>query len=468
MALDTEHCYRAAMRRDRRFDGRFFFAVVTTGIYCRPVCPAPRPRRENVRFFPRAAAAEAAGFRPCRRCRPESAPGTPAWSGTSATVARALRLIDDGALDAGSVGALAARLGVGARHLRRLFDHELGASPVEVAATRRRHFAVELLRGTTLPVTQVALAAGFRSLRQFNHVVRDCFDRPPTALRREGTPHAPAGALTLRLGHRPPLDWSGLLAFLAPRALPGVEVVRDDGYERTAWVGGAPAHVRVTHDATGAALAVTVRGGRPAGLRDVATRVRRLFDLDADPAALAADLGADPTLRERLARRPGVRVPGAWDAFETTLRAVLGQQVSVKGATTLAGRLVAHTGTPLATPLAPGLTHLAPAPDAVAAADLSALGLPRRRQEALRAVATCAGSLDTPAALASLPGIGPWTASYVSMRCFADPDAFPESDLGLRKALARDGVVPGARDVRARAEAWRPWRAYAAMLLWLG
>ena len=466
--LDDDVCYRAMESRDRRFEGAFVIGVRTTGIYCRPGCPARMPLRGNVRFYAEPAAAQAAGLRPCLRCRPDASPGTPAWIGTPATVTRALRLIDQGALVSDSVGALADRLGVGERHLRRLFDAHLGASPTAVAVTRRAHFAKKLLEETSMTVTDVAYASGFRSLRRFHDAVRAAFAKPPRELRR--APSGSAGtSQTLTLAYRPPLGLAELLAFLRARAIPGVERVDDVSYART--IAGGTLEVR--DDAARSRLCVTVRADRSTDLYGVAARVRSLFDLDADPAAIMLHLARDPALARHL--RPGLRVPGAWDGFELAVRAVLVQQVSVAGATTLAGRLVARFGERVASTAE--LTHLFPTPAVIAEADVAAIGLPRARASAIKALAraVASGAIDlrggreleaTLAALVALPGFGPWTASYVAMRAARDPDAFPGGDLGLRKALARGGELPSVRELALRAEPWRPWRAYAAMALW--
>jgi len=479
MELDAVHCYRALRSRDRRFDGRFFTGVTTTGIYCRPICPAPAPKRENVRFFPCAAAAEDAGFRPCLRCRPETAPGTPAWRGTSAVVSRGLRLVREGALDAGGVGELATRLGIGERQLRRLFLKHLGASPLSFARARRLHFARALLDETDLPMTEVAFAAGFQSIRQFNHALRACFGESPGRLRaRRRSPDGAKGdGLTLRLAYRPPLDWDAALRFLAARATPGVEEVAGGSYRRTVELRGEPGLVEVARGADGAHLVLRVELGDPAGLLETVDRVRRIFDLAADPLRIAGDLArnAGPRLSAALRSQPGLRVLGAWDGFELAVRAVLGQQVSVAGATTLCGRLVQAFGKPLS--LGRGLSHLFPTPDALASADIAAIGVPQARAHTLRALASAVanqtlcldaarGLDDAVSRLCSVPGIGEWTAHYIAMRAFGEPDAFPASDLGLRKALGARRAPLSHAEVARLAEAWRPWRAYAAMALW--
>ncbi len=478
MSLDPDVCYRALRSRDARFDGRFFVAVTSTGIYCRPICPARTPLRRNCRFFTAAAAAAEAGFRACRRCRPEASPASAAWHGTSAVVTRALRLVADGALDAGSVAELAEHVGTGERHLRRLFAEHVGASPLAVAATRRVHFAKQLLDETSLPVTTIAHAAGFASVRRFNAAMREAWGTAPRALRRAPAAAARGAELVLRLGYRPPFDAVAVLAYLAARAAPGVEEVADGVYRRSVCFAGASGVIAVHPDPKPGAhrLLLHVPAALAPHVRPIAARVRRLFDLDADPAPIAAELARDPELARRLRRHPGVRVPGAWSGFELAIRAILGQQVTVAGATTLAGRLAAAHGARLASPSG-ALRVLAPEAPALARADLAELGVPRARAEALRALARAVaeGGLDLDGGLApetalrrleALPGIGPWTAQYVALRALGVPDAFPASDLGLRRALGGAGGPLAARDLERRAEAWRPWRGYAAVLLW--
>jgi len=470
--LDRRICERACSARDPRFDGRFFVGVRTTGIYCRPICPVPQPRAENATYFRSAAAAAAAGFRPCLRCRPESSPGTSAWRGTSATVARALRLVADGALDAGGVGSLADSLGIGSRHLSRLFLQHLGASPLSVARTRRLHFAKTLLDQTTLSMTEIAAAAGFGSVRRFNAVIRAVYGRTPTELRRRDTRRARRDdACRLRLEFRPPLNWPALIGFLRPRATPGVEQVDGGTYRRTIEIDGRAGLLAVSPVRTANAISLELRGVDPSALLRVVERVRRMFDLHADPGAIDAQLRRDPRLAALVAARPGVRVPGCWDGFELAVRAILGQQVTVKGATTLAGRLVRTFGRRVKI-ADDGPTRLFPDPAALAEADLTGIGLPARRAAAVSALAHATaesrvvfdGSVEAAtlaSQLSSIPGIGDWTAQYVTMRAQGDPDAFPETDLGLLRAL---DCTP--RELRARARRWRPWRAYAAMHLW--
>jgi AraC family transcriptional regulator of adaptative response / DNA-3-methyladenine glycosylase II len=445
--LDDDLCFRATRSRDPRFDGRFFTAVITTGIYCRPICPAKAARRENLRFFAYAAAAERAGFRPCMRCRPEVAPWTPAWNGTSATVTRALRLIGEGALDDGDVDALAARLGVTSRQVRRLFDEQVGAPPVAVAQARRVHFARTLLVETSLPISDVAFAAGFSSLRRFNTAMRSAYHVAPRAMRRG---RASDDAITLRLPYRPPFDWRGLLEFLGRRAIPGVELVSLDEYRRTIAVGDVAGVLRVRDDR--GALAVSLPRAFTRHLKTIVDRVRRMFDLFADPHAIRTHLERDAALRPLIERWPGTRVPGAWDPFELAVRAIVGQQVSVAGATTIVGRIAARYGSRIDT----GDERLSIIfPDAPRLANARVGGMPRARAATIRDVARAAGALD------GIRGVGPWTLNYVAMRS-GDPDAFPHGDLALRKAAG--GVAD--RELLRRAEAWRPWRAYAALLLW--
>ncbi len=471
MTLDQAICDRARRARDARFDGRFFIAVVTTGIYCRPICPAPAARAKNIRYYPSAAAAAEAGFRPCLRCRPELSPGTPAWLGTSATVSRALRLIGESTLEDGGVDALALKLGIGSRHLRRLFLKHLGATPIAVAQTRRVHFAKKLIDETALPVTDVAMASGFGSVRRFNTVFKKLYGRTPSSLR-----HVHEGGVekeySFQLMYRAPFNWNALLEFLALRATPGVERIEDGSYRRTVALEGHSGTLEVRHDAQGRRITVRVQFPESRLLFLILERVRRIFDLTADPQPVMEHLRQDPMLRPRLARRPGLRVPGCWDGFEVAVRAVLGQQVSVKAATTLAGRLVRECGTPIAG--GDELGFLFPRPEQVAEAKLDQICLTTARARALRTLARAVRDghlhfgpqdLDEFAGrMCELEGIGEWTAHYVAMRALGEPDAFPASDLVLIKSA---GVRTPA-ELSRRADAWRPWRAYAAMYLWQG
>jgi AraC family transcriptional regulator, regulatory protein of adaptative response / DNA-3-methyladenine glycosylase II len=481
MDMDDDACYRALTTRDARFDGRLFVGVKTTGIYCRPICPARTPKRQNVRFYPTAAAAQSAGFRPCLRCRPETSPDLAAWRGASNTVARALGLIEAGALDDEDVEGLADRLGVGERQLRRLFRKHLGASPIAVAQTRRVLLAKQLIHETRLPMAEVAMASGFGSVRRFNETFQQLYDRPPAQLRRLGgaeVPTAPGEAVQVTLPYQPPYDWDALLAFLALRAIPGVERVGAGGYERSLAIGGSVGVIRV-EPATRSRLAISVRFPKISALPAIIARVRRVFDLAADPVAISTHLARDTALAPLVAARPGLRVPGAWDGFELAIRAILGQQITVVAARGLAARLVAAHGEALPAELASeGLTHVFPSPRRLVGADFAALGMPRSRAAALTAMteAVVADPLifgarrtldDAIGALKALPGIGEWTAQYIAMRELREPDAFPAADIGLMRALAdAGGRRPSPAELAARAEAWRPWRAYAALHLW--
>jgi AraC family transcriptional regulator of adaptative response / DNA-3-methyladenine glycosylase II len=477
--LDHDACYRALAGRDARFDGRLFTGVRTTGIYCRPICPARTPKSENVVFFPTAAAAHEAGFRPCLRCRPETSPDLGAWRGASNTVSRALALVEMGALDDASVDALASRVGMGERQLRRLFQQHLGASPIAVAQSRRVLLAKQLIHETQLPMTEIAMAAGFGSLRRFNDTFQTLFGRPPTALRRSSSEDVSAGLrgeISLLLRYRPPYDWPAMLGFLRTRAIAGVESVQGDVYRRTIGFDGHQGTITV-RPAPGNALQATVRFPKLSTLPQIIARLRRVFDLAADPDAIALQLIKDPTLAPLLAARPGLRVPGAWDGFELAVRAVLGQQITVPGAIRLAGTLVVRFGEQLRDPDG-ALTHVFPEPGVLAGVDPASLGVPRSRGTALLAVAAAvvadphifaAGRslAEAVAQLRALPGIGEWTAQYIAMRQLREPDAFPAADIGLMRALAdSEGLRPTASALLARAETWRPWRAYAAQHLW--
>lgn len=479
MNLDHDACYSAIRVRDARYDGRFFTAVKTTRIYCRPVCPARTPLSRNVVFYPTAAAAQEAGFHPCLRCRPETAPAAGRARDLPDSVARALGLIELGALDEAGVDALAARLGVGERQLRRQFRQHLGASPVAVAQTRRVLLAKQLIHETRLPMAEIAFAAGFGSIRRFNEIFLALFGRAPGELRRSGKPDVsagPQGEIKLLLRYRPPYDWSAMLDFLRVRAIPGIERVTADSYTRTIGLDGAQGTVRV-EPGTGNALQATVRFPQLHALPTIIARLRRVFDLASDPAALAAQLAHDPVMAALTAARPGLRVPGAWDGFELALRAVLGQQITVGAAIKLAGKLVAAHGQPLEQPDG-DLTHLFPTPAAIAPADLAPLGMPRSRAATLSAVAAAAladprlfdtsNSLDTAVTrLREIRGVGEWTAQYIALRQLREPDAFPASDIGLIRALEKlESREYTPAQLLARAEAWRPWRAYAAQHLW--
>jgi AraC family transcriptional regulator of adaptative response / DNA-3-methyladenine glycosylase II len=475
MNLDPRICSQARLTRDARFDGRFFVGVRSTRIYCRSICPVRSVKEKNIHYFLSAAAAAEAGYRPCLRCRPELSPDTPAWSGTSTTVSRALRLISESEMEGEKVDLLAARLGIGSRQLRRLFVRHLGASPIGVMKTRRLHFAKKLIDETNLPMGEIAEAAGFGSVRRFNAAFRNTYKRSPTQLRRRAqfSSIQSDNEYLFRLEFRPPLHWNALLAFLGQRAIPGIEAVESGCYRRTIALNGDSGALSVTLAESGQALEVRISFREPQWLFLIIERVRRIFDLGAVPSEIAAHLKADPLLAERIDSMPGLRVPGCWDGFELAVRAILGQQVSVAGARTLAGRLVRALGVPM-TVVAP-LTHLFPRAEALAHADIARIGLPESRAQTIRSLAqaVCEGTVSFgsvtnveafQARLCELPGIGNWTAQYIAMRALGDPDAFPAGDLGLLRAAS----MRSERELEHRAEAWRPWRAYAAMYLWQG
>jgi AraC family transcriptional regulator of adaptative response / DNA-3-methyladenine glycosylase II len=473
MKVDWEAFKRARKARDPRFDGKFFVASTTTKIYCRPSCNVPMIKDKYVRYFPNAAAATEAGYRPCLRCRPECAPGTPGWLGTSSTVSRALRLIEESGLEDGGVVSLAERLGIGSRHLRRLFLRHLGATPSAVAHTRRLHFAKKLIDETNLPMHQIALASGFGCVRRFNAAIHKTYKRTPTQIRRlaKQTAPNPANEYLFRLRFRPPYQPKRMLAFIAARATPGVEVVEDGTYRRSIAVGQSHGWLEASFDLDAHTLLLRVGFPDPRYLFHIVERVRMMFDLNADWLAIASILQEDPELGPRIAVAPGLRVPGCWSGFELATRAVLGQQITVKAATTLAGRIVKCFGQPCA--LAKGVTHLFPTPEALAEADLTPVGVTSARAATIRCLARevrdgdlrFEGVVDTEDSLNRLrkvAGIGDWTARYIVMRGLGEPDAFPAGDLGLLRALS----LKNASELELRAEAWRPWRAYAAMYLW--
>jgi AraC family transcriptional regulator of adaptative response / DNA-3-methyladenine glycosylase II len=481
--LDPNTCYRALQTRDARFDGRFFTAVRTTRIFCRPVCPAPTPKPENCQFFTSAAAAHEAGFRPCLRCRPELSPDLTAYITTASTVNRALQLIAEGALDDNPVETLATRLGVGDRHLRRLFDQHLGISPVAVAQTRRLLFAKQLIDQTTLPMTDIALAAGFKSLRRFNAAIHQTYQKAPRELRRlqvEETPDS-VPEIQLKLSFVPPYDWAALVQFLMPRQTAGVEVVTPLCYARTIALEGHHGRVAVYPIQNSNSLLAKIRFPKVALLSQIVERLRRLFDLHVNIAEIAAHLQTDPRLNPIVAARPGLRIPGAWDGFELAVRTILGQQISVAAATTLAGRVVQNYGEPLQLEGnldATALQFVFPQPKVLATADLTTLGITPTRANAIRALAAAVAenpnfltqfaSLDEAVQrLCQLPGIGEWTAQYIAMRALREPNAFPPNDAGLLRAMEKLGERVSSRVLLNISSCWQPWRAYAAMHLWM-
>jgi AraC family transcriptional regulator of adaptative response / DNA-3-methyladenine glycosylase II len=484
--MDDDQRYQAAASRDARFDGVFFTAVTSTGIYCRPSCPAITPRRANVRFYPTAAAAQQAGFRACKRCRPDASPGSPEWNIRADTTARAMRLISDGVIDREGVAGLASHLGYEQRQVRRLLTAELGAGPLALARAQRAQTARTLVETTGLPMGDIAFAAGFSSIRQFNATMLEVFDTPPTRLREQAmrSPRPPAtrrparpaaqppppGVIRLRLPYRPPIDFSRLLGYLTARAVPGVEEVTGGTYRRAFLLPNGPGILAVRSSLSQTYLDCDLE---LSDLRDVTAavqRCRRLFDLDADPEAITAHLVADPVLGELARSCPGRRSPGSVDADEMAIRAVLGQQVSIAAARKLAAGLVAAYGKPLPTPNGT-LTHCFPDAATLAEASPADLPMPRSRARALITLATALASGDVAlhpgvdrdeatAALLNLPGIGPWTAGYIRMRALSDPDGFPPADAGVLRALRRLGGTV------ADAESWRPWRSYATHHLW--
>jgi AraC family transcriptional regulator of adaptative response / DNA-3-methyladenine glycosylase II len=479
VTTDATTLYRALSARDPRFDGVFFVGVTSTGIYCRPVCPARTPRRANCRFFASPQEAEQARFRPCLRCRPELAPGLAPVDDAQRIAHAVVEHLDDGTVDAADLEALAERFELSSRQLRRIVSRQLGVAPIQLVLTRRLLLAKQLLTETALPVTEVAFASGFASLRRFNDAFRRRYGMPPTRLRRRAgvVDGAPASALTLRVSYRAPYDWPGVLAFLRARQLAGVEHVTDDAYARTVRLGAHTGWIRVTHAKDGAALALELAHSLTPALPALLRRVRALFDLEARPDVIARHLRKDRVLAPLVAANPGLRVPGAFDGFEMAVRAILGQQITVKAATTIAGRLAGLLGEPIATP-DPEITRLSPAPARLARAraeDLAALGIPGARCKSLIALARAhvsgALSLDggarpdvdaTLARLVALPGVGPWTAHYIAMRALRWPDAFPRGDVAVLSSLG--GVTPVEADEMSRA--WQPWRSYAVLHLW--
>lgn len=478
MHTDTEGCVRAVQSKDARFDGWFFTAVLTTRIYCRPSCPVVPPKPENMTFYPSAAACQQAGFRACKRCRPDTSPGSPEWNQRADLVARAMRLIADGIVDREGVPGLASRLGYSTRQIERQLLAELGAGPLALARAQRAQTARLLIETTPLPMAEIAFAAGFSSIRTFNDTVREVFALSPSELRtrapKKGNPASTPGALTLRLPFRAPLNPDNLFGHLAATAVPGVEEWRDGAYRRTLRLPYGHGIVTLTPNPDHIACRLTL-----SDLRDLTvaiSRCRRMLDLDADPVAIDDQLRTDPVLAPLVDKAPGRRVPRTVDEAEFAVRAVLGQQVSTAAARTHAARLVTAHGEPLEDP-GGGLTHLFPSPEALAALDPESLAMPRTRRATFTTlVAQLAdGSLnlgvegdwtETRARLLALPGFGPWTVDVIAMRALGDPDAFLPTDLGIRKAAQELGLPSTPAALTARAAAWRPWRAYAVQYLW--
>jgi AraC family transcriptional regulator, regulatory protein of adaptative response / DNA-3-methyladenine glycosylase II len=507
---DGKICYRALESRDARFDGLIFVGVASTGIYCRPVCPARTPKFANCKFFGSAAAAQDAGFRPCLRCRPEVAPDLASWRGTSNTVARALALIAEGALDGeeNNVVKLADRLGLGERQLRRLFLQHLGASPISVAQTRRVLFAKQLIHDTQMPMTEVAMAAGFSSLRRFNETFLNLFHRPPSALRRKNSTQSEEEKdVVLRLPYRPPYDWENMLAFLRARAISGLEVIDGESYLRTVDIDGKLGSIEVTHLPSRQSLKIRIRFPEVRALPAIVGKVRRLFDLGADIETIDEHLAGDPVLAPLVAARPGLRAPGGWDGFEIAVRAVLGQQISLAAARQLAWQLIALHGrsVPASFRIHPDLSRVFPTAQKLASSESLGVGMPATRLIALKAVAQVTvddfnlfrplGNIEqTVMRLRTIRGVGEWTAQYIALRAIREMDAFPATDIGLLRGMASidemnnetnaskkprkrtDKAEPTkikktndkakAADLLIRAESWRPWRAYAAQHLW--
>jgi len=466
--FDEQTCEQARLNRDARFDGRIFIGITSTGIYCRPICPSPHAKRVHVRFFPSAAAASGAGFRPCLRCRPEVAPGTPAWNGTSTTVSRGLRLISEGALDEGGVETLAARLGVSSRHLSRLFQRHLGALPTTVAQTRRLHFAKQLISDTNLTMTEVAMASGFRSIRRFNDVFREFYGRAPSQLRRLGARNGVGeGEYVFHLGYRPPYDWDTLLSFLAARSVPGVETVRGGVYRRAVALQGQAGLLEVRPGTGADALRIHIRFSRPEYLLQIITRVRVMFDLAADPDVIQQTFEADEALAPLVRRHSGLRLPGAWTALEPVIHAILRQRFTLPETRALQALMTEECGHPMTSPEAGECCRTYPGAAAVVASRLSFL--PRATADVVRSAARAVAAVRSSAPpddllirLRAVAGIDAPTLEYIAMRALTDSDALP---CGLAEVRAAFGASASARELSRRAEAWKPWRGYAAMLL---
>jgi AraC family transcriptional regulator of adaptative response / DNA-3-methyladenine glycosylase II len=477
MQLNPDDYEDARQSRDPRFDGRFFVGVITTGIYCRPICPVKIPLKKNVQLYPSAAAAAVAGFRPCLRCRPESSPGTPAWSGSSWKVSRALQLIDSGYLDGASVSTLADELEVTPRQLSRLFRDHIGASPVEVAQTRRIHFAKKLIDETDLPFAEICFAAGFGSVRRFNSVFSAAYQRSPTQLRRQQPKQRlPEKSIRIALAYRPPFDWQSMLAFLKYRHIPGVEHVTENSYARTISIDGMAGDFKVEFAEHSTDLQVEINFPDSKALYNIVDRIRSLFDLRADSESIERFFKQDAVLKPLVEKYTGMRVPGCWDGFEVSVRAILGQQVTVAAATTLAGRLVKKLGAPY---LGHNkhLSRVFPSAQTMAGSELEGLGIVGARIYAIKTLAqkVAAGEIvincTVPTerfvqTICTIKGIGEWTAYYIAMRALNDPNAFPYSDLILCRAATEPGRSLTPKQLRELSRCWQPWRAYGVILLW--
>ena len=465
---DDDVLYQAMLARDYRFDGKFFVGVKTTGVYCRPICPA-RPKRENCEFFTQALAAERAGYRPCLRCRPECAPMSPAWFGKSAVVQRALRVIAANGLRDADEDEFARQFGVTARHLRRLFEQEVGQTPKQISDSNRLNFARKLIVETRMPVTTVAMVSGFASLRRFNDAFKIRFRRAPSQLRKGDGERGEDGGVELKLSYRPPCDWETIHRFNVRHIVPGIESVGENWYERVFKLDGAVSVLRVRPEETQAAIRLQVLTDNPAILFEVATRVRRMFDLDSDPILIANSFAEVPVLAKLIEKYPGLRLPRGWDPFETAVRAILGQLVSVERASQLVGQLVRAYGEKVIHPVTKQEVQLFPSPATLARADLAEVGTTSARKETIREFArrVLSGKISLSEAqdmqrfresLLEVRGIGPWSAHYISLRAIGDTDAFPGTDLILKRAMEQHPDLD--------CECVRPWRSYVAMYLW--
>ncbi|HVZ60938.1 MAG TPA: AlkA N-terminal domain-containing protein [Terriglobales bacterium] len=478
-SLDQASCLQALHSRDRRFDGRFFVGALTTKVYCRSTCPKSLSKPSNAIWFLCARTAEDAGFRPCKRCRPGASPGTPAWRGTAAIVSRALRLILEGALDHNDMETVAEHVGVGARQLRRLFVQHLGVSPLKVASTHRIHRAMKLIEGTDLPMAEIAFCAGFKSIRQFNHAVREASGRPASQLRTNAIPAETGNTgLTVHLPFRPPFHWTSLVNFLQQRTTPGVEAVCNSAYARTIETGGMAGVIEVKLDERNQSLAVKVTLPEYGGLVEVLERVRRMFDLHADTGYIGQQLSRDSRLKGLVEFCPGLRVPGAWGGFEIAVRAILGQRLMSIDSSRAVGLLVQTFGRAISTHR-PELTHLFPRPEDLAEADIASVGIGCESAAIIRSVARAVSrgeiTFDSPVPLqdllprvCSIDGIGEETAHYIAMRAFGEPDAFLLDDNTLRRGLCNGTSALSDSEIHRLSRHWRPWRTYAAMYLWAG